>query len=76
MSHRLVLDVSDEAYEELVRVSGERSQAPELVASKILNDLLPDPLLKLTGAIKSPATDVASRHDDYIGEGIQSSHVR
>jgi len=47
-----------------------------MVASTILNDLLPDPLLKLTGAVKSPPANLSARHDEYIGEGIRSSHVR
>jgi hypothetical protein len=76
MSHTLVLDLSDEAYEELVRVSDEECQAPELIASKMLNDLLPDPLLRLSGAIKSPVVDVGVRHDEYIGEGIHLSNTR
>lgn len=67
-----MLNLSDEAYEELVRTSSEESQTPELIASKILNDLLPDPLLRLSGAIKSPAADIGLRHDEYIGEGIRS----
>jgi hypothetical protein len=76
MSHTLVLNLSDEAYEELVRVSCEESQTPELIAAKILDDLLPDPLLRLSGAIKSPIADVGIRHDEYIGDGIHSSHTR
>jgi len=49
MSQTLVLSLSDEAYEELVRVSGEERQTPELIASKILNDLLPDPFAQAFG---------------------------
>jgi hypothetical protein len=72
----LVLNLSDEAYEELVRFSGEERQTPELIASRILNDLLPDPLLRLSGAVKSPVADVGVRHDEYLGEGIRSGHTR
>ena len=71
-----MLNLSDEAYAELVRFSGEKCQTPELIASKMLNDLLPDPLLKLSGAIKSPTADIAVHHDEYIGEGIRSSQIR
>ena len=76
MSHTLTIAVSDEAYEELVCIGSKKSQAPEKVASEILNDLLPDPLLKLMGTIDSPVPDVAERHDQYIGEGIYADHVR
>ena len=43
---------------------------------KMLVDLLPDPLLKLSGAIKSPIADIAAQHDEYIGEGGRSTHIR
>jgi hypothetical protein len=76
MSHTLVVNLSDEAYEELVRASSEERQTPGVVASKILDDLLDDPLLKLSGAIKTWVADMGVRHDDYIGEGIRSSHTR
>ena len=76
MSRTLVLSLSDEAYEELARVSSEERLAPELVASKILNDLLPDPLLRLSGAIQSPVADAGIHHDEYIGEGVHSSDTR
>ena len=76
MGHTLTLEVSDEAYDELVLIAVRKSQAPELVASEILNGLLPDPLLKLMGTIDSPLSDIAERHDEYIGEGIYSDHVR
>lgn len=76
MGHTLVLDVSDEAYEELLRISGKATQSPEAAASKILNELLPDPLLRLCGTIDSPVTDVAARHDEYIGESIRSGDLR
>jgi hypothetical protein len=75
MSRTLVLNLSDEAYEELVRVSSEECQTPELTASKILNDILPDPLLRLSGAIKSPVSDIGVRHDESIGEGIHSNQT-
>jgi hypothetical protein len=68
--------VSDEAYEELLCRAGRDSQSPELVASSILSGLLPDPLLRLMGTITSPVSDVAARHDEYIGEGIYSEMVR
>ena len=70
MGRTLTLEVSDEAYDELVLIAVRKSQAPELVASEILNGLLPDPLLKLMGTIDSPLSD------EYIGEGIYSDHVR
>lgn len=76
MSHTLVLNVSDDAYEELVRASNQKRQSPEMLASKMLNELLPDPLLKLVGTIKSSVPDVAARHDEYIGDGIHAGHSR
>jgi hypothetical protein len=75
MSHTLVVNLSDEAYAELVRASSEERQTPEAIASKILDNVLPDPLLRLSGAIKTPIADIAARHDEYIGEGIHSGHT-
>ena len=71
-----MLNLSDEAWEELARAASEKSQSPESIASNMLNDSLPDPLLKLSGAIKSRVTDIAARHDEYIGEELQSNHSR
>lgn len=76
MGHSITIDLSDEAYKELVAIADRKSQVPELVASEILNDLLPDPLLKLAGTIDSPVRDVAERHDEYIGEGIYAEFSR
>ena len=70
MRHRLVLDVSEEAYAELLRRSGEKSETPEWIASRMLDRLLPDPLLRLAGAIKSTVPDISVRHDEYLGEAI------
>jgi hypothetical protein len=74
MSQTLTLNLSDEAYDELLRAARERDQSPESVASKILDSSLSDPLLRLSGCIDSPITDVAERHDEYLGRELFNTH--
>ncbi len=70
LRHSILLDVADDTYQELLREALQKSLTPERVAADILDELLPDPLLRLAGSIKSPLSDVAARHDEYIGEAI------
>jgi hypothetical protein len=70
MSHTLVLEIPNDAYEELVRSAHQRGQAPERIAADILAENLTDPVMKLAGCISLPFTDIGERHDDYIGAGL------
>jgi hypothetical protein len=72
MSHTLVLDIPEEAYEELTRSARRKGQSPEKVAAGILADSLTDPVLKLAGCLSFPSADLGERHDEYIGAAIHA----
>lgn len=67
-----MLDIPDEAYEELVHAANEKGQPPETIAAKILADSLADPVMKLAGCLCVPFRDIGERHDEYIGAGLLS----
>ncbi len=73
MSHTLVLEIPDEAYQGLVRSAGEKGQSPEKTAADILADTLGDPVLNLAGCLSFQSPDIAERHDEYIGAGIMAA---
>ena len=70
MSHTLVVEIPEEAYEELVRSASQKGQPPERIAAEILADTLTDPVMKLAGCLSMPFSDIGDRHDEYIGAGL------
>ncbi len=70
MSHKLVLEIPEDAFEELVRSASRKGQAPERVAVEILANRLTDPVMRLAGCLSMPYADIAKRHDEYIGAGL------
>jgi len=78
MSQTLVLEIPDATWAELQRSAQVRHQRPEDLALTLLQDRfaeLPesvesDPLIRLFGSIHSDLTDVAERHDEYIGASL------
>lgn len=72
MSHTLVLEIPNEAYEELVRSAQKQGQPPERIAADILAESLADPVMRLAGCLSMPFTDIGDRHDEYIGAGLLS----
>ena len=74
MSHKLTLELPDEAYEYLCREAKEMKAAPEEIASEwmagIIQRMANDPLLQLAGTLECDVTDVSERHDHYIGEAL------
>jgi len=65
-----VVEIPEDAYSELLRSANQKGSQPEKVASEILADTLTDPVMKLAGCLSMPFSDVAERHDDYIGAGL------
>jgi hypothetical protein len=57
-----------------IRAAGKRKQqaiAEKMVAQWLAKPALTDdPLLQLAGFFESDVTDVGSRHDEYIGQGL------
>lgn len=70
MSRTLVLEIPEDAYEELVRSASRKGRQPERVAVEILADTLTDPVMRLAGCLSMPYADIAERHDEYIGAGL------
>ena len=74
MSHKLTLELPDEAYESLVQAGREKGESPETLASQIVTQSFTDPLLKLSGCIKTAPRDVSRRHDKYLSEELLATH--
>ena len=74
MGHSLTLDIPDEVYQPLVEKAQQAGQTPEALATKYLAQAVQgeeqDPLLRWAGAFSSEVTDLAERHDDYLGDGL------
>lgn len=74
MSHTLTLDVSEEVYTLLVKAAKQTGQLPETLANELLTavtrKLTDDPVEQFIGALKSPVSDWADKHDEYIGNVI------
>lgn len=74
MSHKLTLELPDEAYQSLVQAGQEQGESPETVALRMLTVSFTDPLLKLSGCIKTAPRDISRRHDKYLGEELVTAH--
>lgn len=70
MSRKLILELPDDAYESLVQSGQEKGESPEALASRILTVSFTDPLLRLSGCIKTSIKDIAEHHDKYLGRAI------
>ncbi len=55
MSHKLVLEIPEDAYDELVRTASRKGQPAEHVAVDILADRLTDPVMRLAGCLSMPS---------------------
>ena len=81
MSQTLVLEIPDTTWAELQRSAQARHQSPEEAVMAILthnlgDPLESDPLMRLFGTVHSDITDVAERHDEYIGAAIYNEMRR
>jgi len=80
MGHTLTLLISDELYESLRSRAAQQQTTVEQVAVQRLaengNSASPDPLLRLAGVLDSGITDIAERHDDYIGQTLAEKVTR
>jgi hypothetical protein len=76
MSQALTLNLPDDAYRALLQAGRDRSEPPENVASRLLAEVLSDPLVSLFGCLEYSSPDVADHHDQYIGESILAERDR
>jgi hypothetical protein len=74
MSRILKLEIPDDIYEALLKYAQEGGQSPEDTAKRWLTlaaqNATGDRLLRWAGAFTSEVTDVAQRHDFYIGQAL------
>ncbi len=74
MAHTLTLTLPDTIYEPLQQKAQQAGRTPEeMVLEWLTKEVQPepeDPLLALVGSISCDVTDVAERHDYYIGQAL------
>jgi len=74
----LTIEIPDHIYEPLKQKASQTGQTPEQIASAWIETaakrLTDDPLLRLAGAFESEFTDIAERHDDYIGKALRNGN--
>jgi hypothetical protein len=78
MNHTLTIEIPDDVYGPLLEQAKQSGRTPEELAAECLATTLAakassstdDPLLQLMGTIVSDVTDVAERHDYYLGEQV------
>ena len=74
MSHPLTIDVQEEIFSYLNKLALQQGKTPETLAQELVStavqELEEDPLLRWAGAIDSEISDVAERHDYYIGQAL------
>jgi len=76
MDHSITLSLPEKAWQDLLRASRDRREAPEVVAEKVLRDAVSDPLKSLFGCLEYSSPDISERHDEYIGTGIRAEQGR
>ena len=74
MSHPLTIDVPEEVFSYLNKLALQQGKTPETLAQELVSsavqELEEDPLPRWAGAIDSEISDVAERHDYYIGQAL------
>ena len=74
MSHPLTIDVPEEVFSYLSKLALQQGKTPEALVqeqvSTAVRELEEDPLLRWAGTIDSEISDVAERHDYYIGQAL------
>jgi hypothetical protein len=74
MGHTIALEVPENLYEAIRSQAAKRGQTPDSLAAAWLAEAVQsaeqDALVKLFGTIQSDVTDVAERHDFYIGQSL------
>ena len=73
MAQTLVLELPQDAWDQLVQTAAQKGLEPSSVACEMLTDSLTDPVMKLAGCLSAPISDVSERHDEYLGVGLLHS---
>ena len=67
MSHAITVEITDNAYQALIRRSALLKRDPEQLAADVLADSLSDPLLQLAGCLDSEEVNICDGHDRAFG---------
>jgi hypothetical protein len=77
MSQTVALHIPKELYEALRTEAAKKGRTPDALvvewlaeAIRAANRIEADPLVKLFGTLESDVTNIADRHDDYIGLSV------
>jgi hypothetical protein len=74
VSHKLLLDLPEEVYEDLVRTAEQVGQQPEELAAALVasgtRTRQDDPLRELFGTLDADVVDWSEKHDYYIGQAL------
>ena len=80
MGHTIALQVPDNLYEAIRSHAIKQGQTPDDLAARWLDEAIhratrveKDPLVELFGTLQSDATDVAERHNYYIGRALSQA---
>jgi len=78
MTKTVTLELTDTVYKLLSETSAQSGQTPEQMilewVEERIQQTIQDPLLQLAGIIEAEVTDVAERHDDYIGQALKKDN--
>lgn len=78
MAKTVTLELTDIVYKLLSETSAQSGQTPEQMilewVEERIQQTIQDPLLQLAGIIEAEVTDVAERHDDYIGQALKKDN--
>jgi hypothetical protein len=77
MSRTITLEISEETYEAIETQAETKGVEPAQMIVEWLSEVFrqsqiaaEDPLAALIGTLECKATDIAERHDDYIGQAL------
>jgi hypothetical protein len=74
MSHLLTIDVPEEVFSTLNKLALQQGKTAEALAQELVSPAVQEleeyPLLRWAGAVDSEISDVAERHDYYLGQAL------
>ncbi len=77
MLRTITLQIPEAAFAAIEKQAEDKGKQPAELAGELLTQAIrrvgepsSDPLIALFGTIESPVTDVAERHDYYIGQAV------
>ncbi|MDQ3814805.1 MAG: hypothetical protein M3347_12755 [Armatimonadota bacterium] len=76
MSQTLTLEIPDELYRALIDLAEQQGRSAEDLGATWLaatiERIAGDPLMQLAGTLQPAVSDLAERHDEYIGQHLMA----